>query len=209
MAIITISRQFGAGGRTLGLRLSTELGYTLVDEYLMEMVAQKANVSSELVKMLEKEAGGTLQRYISGLDLVRRRYIDPLIDKRSYIDGHRYVKLLHDIVLKLAEEDNSIILGRGGQYILQDYPRVLHIHLIAEERDRVLFMEENYHLSRQQARQVILRQDKARKNLFRFFGKQDYDQPWLYHAVLNMSRLNMDCAVELVVTMTQSLQCPE
>ena len=208
MAIITISRQFGAGGRTLGTRLTSELSYSLVDEYLIEMVAQKANVSSELVKMLEKEAGGTLQRYISGLNLIRRRYIDPLIDKRSYIDGHRYVKLLHDIVIKLAEEDNVIILGRGGQYILGDHPNALHILLIAQERDRVRFMQDNYDLDRAQAEQVIFRQDKARKNLFRFFGKEDYDQPRLYHAVLNMSRLNMECAVELVVKMTDSLHCP-
>ncbi len=207
MGIITISRQFGAGGRTLGTRLASQLDYSLADEYVIEMVAQKANVSSELVKMLEKDAGGTLERYISGLKVVRRRYIDPLIDKRSYIDGHRYVKLLQEIVFKLAEGDNVIILGRGGQYILRDHPRALHIMLIAQEEDRIRFMEDNYHLDRQQAQQVIFRQDKARKNLFRYFQKEDYDQPRLYHAVLNMSRLSMDCATDLVVQMNHSLNC--
>mgnify|MGYP006303310209 CR=1 FL=1 len=207
MAIITISRQFGAGGRTLGTLLASALDYNLVDEYLIEMVAQKANVSSELVKMLEKEAGGLLQRYISGLNLVRRRYIDPLIDTRSFIDGHHYVKMLQGIVLKLAEEDNVIILGRGGEYILRDHPRTLHLLLIAEDKDRIRFMQDHYHLNRAQAEQVVSRQDKARRNLFRYFGREDYDQPWLYHAVLNMTRLNLECAEELVVKMIRSLYC--
>ena len=63
MAVLTISRQFGAGGKTLGARVAQRLGYEFVDEGLLHKVAEKANVSLEWVEGVEREAGGHLMRF--------------------------------------------------------------------------------------------------------------------------------------------------
>ncbi len=60
MAVITISRQFGAGGKTLGKMIAKTLGYTFADDHIVEMVAEAANVSPHFVESVEKEAGSKL-----------------------------------------------------------------------------------------------------------------------------------------------------
>ena len=100
----------------------------------------------------------------------------------------------------MADDGNVVILGRGSQYILNDHPDAYHILLIDTIENRVKFMQENYDLSYNRATQVIKNEDKRRLNLYRKLGKSDYDNPGLYHLVLNMSRISLDKAFELIAT---------
>ncbi len=197
MATITISRQFGAGGRTLGNRVAERLGYAFVDEEIIQMVAKRAKVSTNWVESIEKEAGGRLLKYIT--KVVPKSFIDLILnDQRGYIDEEIYVDLLHQIITRLADEGNTVIIGRGSQYILRDRENAYHILLVAQKEDRIKFMEDNYDLSPKEAALVVSRQDKRRTNLYRKFGKEDYDQPHLYDLVINSSKQDLKKAVDLV-----------
>ncbi|MGD9973808.1 MAG: AAA family ATPase [Desulfatirhabdiaceae bacterium] len=200
MAVVTISRQYGAGGKSLGILLSKELGYALYDEELIQMIAQKAKVSTSWVENMEKEAGGKFSKFISGL--IPSSFMDRLLDdNKGYLDEEIYVDILQKLMRKIGDEGNSVIVGRGGQYVLRDDANAFHILMVADLEDRVQFMEQNYDLSPKQALQIVNRQDKRRMNLYRKFGKEDYDQPDLYHIVLNMSKLNLEKACALVKTL--------
>ena len=197
MSVITISRQFGAGGKTLGEMIAKQLGYTFVDDEIIQLVARKAKVSTNWVESIEKEAGGKLLKFMSGL--VRKSFVDRILsDERGYIDEEIYVDLLHKIICQIEAEADAVILGRGGQYILRDTEDVFHTLLIADKKDRIRFMETHYDLSPQQALQSVNREDKRRVNLYRKFGKENYDHPDLYHLVLNMSKLELEDACDLV-----------
>lgn len=203
MSVITISRHFGAGGKTLGEMVSKELGYTFVDDDIIQMVAKKAKVSTHWVESIEKEAGGKLLKFMSGL--VRKGFVERILDeKRGYIDEEIYVDLLYKIITQIVEEGNAVILGRGGQYILRDRLDAFHILLIAHNDDRIKFMEKRYDLSTSQAVQAVNREDRRRTNLYRKFGREDYDHPDLYHLVLNMSKLDMKQAFQLVCNLVNS-----
>lgn len=197
MSVITISRQFGAGGITLGNMLAQKLGYTFVDNEIIQQVAQKAKVSTNWVESIEKQAGGKLLRFITGV--VSKKLIDQVLDnERGYIDEEIYVDLLHQIITKIADEGKAIILGRGGQYILKDREDTFHILLIANKADRIKFMEKNYKLTPAQALGAVNREDKRRVNLYRKFGTLTYDQPGHYHIVLNTSRLGLNEAARVI-----------
>ena len=197
MAVVTISRQFGSGGRTLGRLVSEQLAYDFVDEEIIQMVAKKARVSTNWVESIEKEAGGRLLKYMSRI--VPRSFIDMVLDdQRGYIDEEIYVDLLNQIINRLADEGNVVIIGRGSQYILRDRDDAYHVLLVADEPDRIKFMESHYDLSPKEARLVVNRQHKRRVNLYRKFGKEDYDQPYLYHMVINSSKQDLDTAARLV-----------
>jgi cytidylate kinase len=114
------------------------------------------------------------------------------------MDGKLYVKLLGEIVPKLAEKGNTIIVGRGAQFILKGAPDIHHVLLVAEEEDRIRFMIDHYDLNLPDARRIVQRQEKRRNSLMKLFHHEDYDQPWHYDLVLNMSKLTMDRAVDLV-----------
>lgn len=197
MPVITISRQFGAGGLTLGKQLGEMLNFTFIDNEVISLISQKARVSKDWVKGIEKEAGGKLHQFIS--HLIPRGLVDRILDdQRGYIDEEIYIHLLDQIIRQLAEKDNCIILGRGGQYILKDHPDTIHILLIADKDDRVHFMETHYNLKPSQATQVVNAEDKRRINLYRKFEKSDYDLPHHYHLTLNMSKLTLKAAAEII-----------
>ena len=205
MAVITVSRQFGAGGLTLSQNIAKKLDYTFIDNELIQLVAEKAQVSKDWVHSVEKEAGGKLHQFINRLmpKGVVGRILD---DQRGYIDEDIYIDLLRQIIQQIAAEGNCIILGRGGQYILKDYPDTFHILLIAEREYRLRFIEAKYKLKRQVAEQVIAAEDRRRINLYRKFDKSDYDLPGHYHLTLNMSKLSLDTATQLVSQLIDARQ---
>lgn len=192
MSVITISRQFGAGGKTLGDMVAQKLGYTFLDDQIIQMIAVQAKVSPKWVKSVENEAGGTLSKFITGMG--RKSFLQR-ISGEGYMDEEIYVDLLHKIILQIAVEDNVVILGRGGQYILRDFEKAFHVLLIADRHHRIKFMETHYNFTQPQAERVVDRQEKRRMNLYKKFGKEDFDQPNLYHLVLNMSRLSLEEAM--------------
>lgn len=206
MAVITISRQFGAGGKTLGTLIAKKLNYTLVDEVIIEKIAEKAKVSTGWVEDFEKEAGGKLQKFMSGL--ISTRYVERILGTgKGFLDEEKYVETLRDVITQIAKEDNVVFIGRGGQYILQDHPDAFHILLIAEKLDRINFMKKHYKLSYGEATKIVETMETRRTNLYKRFGKKDYDHPELYHIVLNMSKLSMEEASDFVYRMVADLVC--
>ena len=202
MAVIGISRQYGAGGLTLGKMAAEALGYAFVDSEIIQMVAKKAKVSTDWVESIEREAGGKLLKFIDGL--VPKRLVDQVLDQhRGYISEEIYVDLLHKIITEIAQEGDAVIIGRGCQFVLRDFPGAYNVLLIADHADRIRFMEQHYDLTPAEAVQVVSAEEKRRINLFRKFGREDYDHPSLYHLVLNMSRLSLEAALDIVCRLVQ------
>ena len=197
MAVITISRQYGAGGKTLGKMIAAELGYEFADSEIIAKVAEMANVSTHWVQTVENEAGGKLSRFVSRM--VSRPLVDKILKgERGYIDETIYLDYLVLIIAQIADEGDVVILGRGSQYILDDHPEAFHILMIDAFENRVRFMQKNYDLSESRATRLIRGEDKRRRTLYQKLGKTDYDDPFLYHLVLNMSKLSLEEARQIV-----------
>ncbi|MBW1698884.1 MAG: cytidylate kinase-like family protein [Deltaproteobacteria bacterium] len=196
MAIITISRQFGAGGRTLGKLVAEKLGYAFVDEEIIQMLAKQAKASAGGVESVEKEAGGRLLKYIT--KLVPKSFVDLILNDQRGYDEEIYVDLLYQIINRIADEGNTVIIGRGSQYILRNRKDAYHILLVAQKEDRIRFMEKNYNLSPKEAALVVNKQDQRRMNLYKKLGKEDYDQPYLYHLVINSSKQELRKAADII-----------
>jgi len=208
MAVITISRQFGAGGKTLAKMVADRLGYEFADSEIIAKVAEMANVSTHWVETVENEAGGRLSRFVSRM--VSKPLVDRILkDERGYIDEEIYLDYLVLIIAQMADEGNVVILGRGSQYILDDHPDAYHVLLIDRFENRVEFMQSNYGLSRSQAVSTVTSEDKRRRNLYQKFGKTDFDDPFLYHLVLNMSRIDLAHACRLVLDLLPPAAAPQ
>ena len=200
MAVVTISRQFGAGGRTLGKMLADKLNYIFADEAIIQEIAEKANVSSDWVQSFEKEAGTMLSRIISSM--VSQKWLDRVLaDERGYLDEKIYLDYLVLIIAKMGDEGNAVIVGRGSQYILNDHPDAYHVLLVDELENRIKFMMDQYNLSSKKATSVVNNEDKRRANLYKRLSKKSYNNPNLYNIVINMSRFNLDSALKLLLTM--------
>jgi len=201
--VITISRQFGAGGRTLGEMIAQELDYLFLDDLLIQEIADNARVSTDSVISMERTAGGKISKVISGM--LSRSYMERIIGAgRGYLNEEIYVELLQKIITEFAKQDNVVLLGRGSQYVLQDFKGAYHIHLVAKWEDRIQFMQQFYDVSDAKASKAVKQGDTRRSNLYKKFGREDYDQPYLYHLVLNMSRISLEQALRKVVVLVQN-----
>jgi cytidylate kinase len=203
MAVITISRQFGAGGKTLGQMVADKLGYPFADSDIIQRIAKEANVSEDWVESFEKEAGSRLSRFMSRM--VSQRWIDQVLkNERGYLDEKIYLDYLVLVIAQMADEGNVVILGRGSQYILDDHPDAFHILLIDKIENRIKFLVDHYDLPQSKATRLVEDEDRRRRNLFNKLGKTDYDSSKLYHLVLNMGRLNFEKACSLVCSLVQT-----
>jgi len=205
MAVITISRQFGAGGITLGKMIAEKMGYTFADSDIIQRVAKEANVSTDWIESFEKEAGSRLSRFISSM--VSKRWLDRVLsDERGYLDEQIYLDYLVLIVAQFADEGDVVILGRGSQYILNDHPDAVHILLVDQFENRIQFMMKRYDMTHKKAERMVTNEDRRRMNLFKRLGKSDFDNPQLYHLVLNMGRLDLDTARDMICELVASQQ---
>jgi len=197
MSVITISRQFGAGGRTLGEMVAKKLGYEFYDNEVIQMVSINAKVSADSVDALEKETRGIFKKVIT--DIVPKSLKDLIVSrKQETIDEEIYIDVLQKIITEIAEDGNAVIIGRGSQYILKDHENTFHVLITAEGKDREKFLEEKYDLTHEQAVRAVSQDDRRRANLYRKFDVSDYDQPDRYHLVLNTSKLDFYTACELI-----------
>jgi cytidylate kinase len=202
MAVFTVSRQFGAGGRTLGKMIADKLGYLFADSEIIQMIAEAANVSPNFVETVEMEAGTKIHKVIN--KMVAKGLVDRILKgERGYIDEQLYIDYLVVIIAQVAEEGNVVILGRGSQYILNDLPDAYHILLIDEYENRVKFIEEHYNVSYKRAMAMVNSEDKRRINLYHKLHKSDYDNPNLYHVVLNMSKIDLDTALQIACSLLE------
>ncbi len=208
MAVITISRQFGAGGITLGESVAKKLGYAFYYDEIIEMIAERAKVSEEGVAAIENESGGRLMNFISGI--VPRSLVETIFDTgKEYMEKNEYVDLLSTIMKKIAAEGNAVVVGRAGAHFLQDQENVYHVLIVADQKDRVKFMQKHYDLSPDKALEAVKKEDSRRKILFRILGIENYDLPDIYHLVLNMSKIDLQLACELICELPTTQADPQ
>jgi cytidylate kinase len=197
MAVITISRNFGAGGITLGERLANDLGYNFVNDQLIKEVADNVGVSIEQIQQFEKRGTSKLDKFLNFI--VSPSFLERHSDKHGYVHEKMYTDEIAATIIKLYEKGNAVIIGRGGNYTLQGYPGAIHILLVADMEHRVRFLTSKYKMTEGQAEKAIKRADMIRNRFLECFSPQEnHDDPRLYTMVLNMNQVTMDKAIELV-----------
>lgn len=206
MAVITISRQFGSGGTTLGGRLAKRLGYRYVDDELIRDVADKVGVSLDQVKTFEKR--GTSTKLMRLLDwVVSPEFIERQTSNHRELDEKRYVDEVKAVILKLYEEGDVVIIGRGGNYTLRDYPNTFHVLLVADLEHRINFLSNKYNLTRSQAEKAIKRADMIRSRFLSCFcDEASHDDPLLYSIILNMNEISVDKAEEVIASLIPEVE---
>jgi len=207
MAVVSISRQFGAGGRTLGQQVAKRLGYQFIDQTVIDRVAEKANVSAEWVEAVEKEAGGRLMRILSGL--VSSDFIERLLGESSCeacdFDQKKYVGFIEKVFREIAEQGEAVIIGRASQVILKDDPQVIRVLLVGELEDRIQFMMNRHKLDRIGAERAISIAERKRKAMMSLFGVEDPDSPYLYQLIINTSQTSLPWAEDIICCMVGSV----
>jgi cytidylate kinase len=199
MAVITISRQFGAGGRTLGERLAKSLGYRYVHEDMIKEVALRAKVTTRKILDFERRGTTKLTKFLD--KIVKTDYVDRLISSDyGYVDEKGYVDAINTVVEEIYSEGNAVIIGRGSQFILKGRENTLHLLLVANLAYRVRFLADKYKLKENEAQKAIERADIIRSRYLSFHAPpEEHENPLNYDLAINVERVGMDEVEQMVV----------
>jgi len=198
MAVITISRELGSCGDQVAELLCEQLGYCRVDKDMLLHIAQEAGVDTETI--LEKERNVMQRaRLVSGEMTSLYRKQASAFEKRGALDDQTYEQVVRDTMQRFARDGNAIIVGRGGQMVLSDWPTALHVRLYAPPEVRVQRVMEREHLSQAEAERRIAQSDEQKRQYIRHWhNNADWRNPKYYHLNIDTARLSLETVAQII-----------
>ncbi len=189
---ITISRQLGAGGSSLANRLAGELNWQLFDKEILEAIARNAHTRMRVLDNMDEHLLGRLEEFINHL------IVPESINQVSFI------KEMSQVILSLGRVGNTIILGRGANWLLANDCGV-RVRLVASLEARVRRIMARRSISEKDARKEVLEEERSTAEFIRRIFDRDVDDPLGYDMVLNLDRLSEDAAASAVHSLLHRL----
>ena len=211
MPVVTIARQFGAGGEPVAHLVAEKLGAEVLDRQVVAEVARRLEIPAEEVESQDEAPGSLLSRLLTALGSSTVEfsappevaawappYADPAFDPRRAI-----LSITQQVVREAGRTGNVVVVGHGSTYLLTE-PGVLHVFLVAPEEYRVRAVMELHELSEEEARKKVKHFDANRGA----YVKQVYGHDWLhpahYHLVIDSSRFGYEGAAGIILAALQA-----
>ncbi|MGD8402075.1 MAG: cytidylate kinase-like family protein [Anaerolineales bacterium] len=185
MAVITISRQLGSLGCEVADEVVQRLGYRKAWRGLINQAARRARTPEMALEMLDELGLFGIEPSLS----VEKEYLDAICE----------------LIEELARDDNIVIVGRGGQAVLQDWPDTLHVRVIAPLEVRVNRLVDEQGISKEAALAQIQTSDRRRERFVERAYHVNWSEPSLYDLVLNTATLDVPKAAELICLAVTSM----
>ena len=186
--IITISRQFGSGGRFIGEEVAKQLGIYYYDKNIIEKIAEKSGLAPEYIeKNGELSPGRGLFAYaFSGRDLTGKSVEDELYEVQR------------KIILELVQKGPCVIIGRNADYILRDRDDVVNVFICGNQPEKQQRICKLYDVSEKEAIKLMKEVDKRRMANYNFYTDQKWGQASNYSLCLNSSQLGYELCEKII-----------
>ena len=198
-SIITIGRQTGSGGRTIGKALADALGVPFYDSNLLQRAAKESGFCEEIFEHHdEKPTKSFLYSLVmsGGLSFANSSLTDIPLD-------HKVFLAQFDTIRKIADEGPCVIVGRCADYALEGYAPYFSVFIHAPEEDRAKRMTERFSdLTLSKAHDQIARTDKQRSSYYNYYTNRSWGASTSYDLCLNSSQFGIDGCVELILKAT-------
>ena len=180
--IITISREFGSGGRFIGEEVAKKLGIAYYDKNIIGQIAEKSGLSPEYIQENAELSPkkGLFAYAFSGRDLTGKSVEDMVYEAQR------------NIILGLAEKEPCVIIGRNADYILKDRDDVLNVFIHGDMPEKIQRITGLYNVEEKDAVKMIADTDKRRRTNYNFYTDQRWGKASNYTLCLNSSQLGYD-----------------
>ncbi|MDO5550222.1 MAG: cytidylate kinase-like family protein [Lachnospiraceae bacterium] len=186
--IITISREFGSGGRTIGKEVAAKLGIPCYDQELIEKIAQESGFAKEYVA----ERG----EYSSHGNWFASAFSDRDFNGHSHQDDLWAAQ--RNVILELADKGPCVIVGRCGDYILREKADCLTVFIHADMEHRAKRIVEQYGEGKDAPEKRLQDKDKRRAAYYQFYTDMKWGKVQNYHIALDSGVLGIKTCVELL-----------
>ena len=180
--IITISREFGSGGRFIGEEVAKKLGIAYYDKNIIGQIAEKSGLSPEYIQENAELSPkkGLFAYAFSGRDLTGKSVEDMVYEAQR------------NIILELAEKEPCVIIGRNADYILKDRDDVLNVFIHGDMPEKIKRITGLHNVEEKEAVKMMTDTDKRRRTNYNFYTDQNWGKASNYTLCLNSSQLGYD-----------------
>ena len=180
--IITISREFGSGGRFIGEEVAKKLGIAYYDKNIIGQIAEKSGLSPEYIQENAELSPkkGLFAYAFSGRDITGKSVEDMVYEVQR------------NIILELAEKEPCVIIGRNADYILKDRDDVLNVFIHGDMPEKIKRITGLYNVKEKAAVKMMADTDKRRRTNYNFYTDQNWGKASNYTLCLNSSQLGYD-----------------
>ena len=182
---VTISREPGSGGRIVAQQLSEKLGFEVFHQEVIHEMAERAEVSKQLLATMDERGLSILEDWISSL--VHERHLWP----------DQYLQHLMNVIGTIGKHGQAVIVGRGANFILPPEQR-FRVRITAPRRLRIENMSRTFNLSQDEASRRLTKTESNRKAFIRKYFNSDIADPTNYDLVINTETLSVSNAVDII-----------
>lgn len=190
--VITIARQYGSGGKTIGEMLAKELGFTYYDKDLMRLASEESGINEGLFAKADEKVKSTLFR------ITKKIYQGELIPPESedFTSDENLFNYQAKIIKELAEEGSCVIIGRCADYILKDYDNVLSVFVHAPEDFCIEQAYKKHSMNLKELDKLIHKIDRQRAGYYKYHTGREWTDARNYDLCLDSSKLGFTRCVE-------------
>ena len=193
--VISISREFGSGGRLIGKRLAARLGVPCYDRTIIQRTAEKSGLSPDFIARAEERARSRFHLSVTPAG------VGSAAIPQGVPVSHQVFFAQAETIRELAEQGPCVIVGRCGDYVLGEGCLKVFIH--ADPASRAARCDEVYDLTQEDMTKYVLQMDKVRANYYNSFTGHRWGDMRRYDLTLNSSTTGIDGAVELILALAQ------
>ncbi|MEO8138490.1 MAG: cytidylate kinase-like family protein [Gemmatimonadota bacterium] len=203
--LITISRQYGAGGSEVARLVADRLGWRVIDNEIIDRVARRAGLTPEAVAEQDERVPGFVERLGRALAASSQEYAVPELGVAVRAEEPSLVRLTELVVQEVAAEGKVVLVGRAAPAVLGTAIDALHVKLIASRDFRIRFAQQAEHVDARTAEKLMDQTDAERARYHREHYGRDWDDPSHFHLLLNTGLLGLDGAAEVIVARAHAL----
>lgn len=197
--VITIAREYGSGGRTIGKMLADKLGVHYYDKELIKLASEESGINAELFAKADEQVKS------KGLfdKLTHTVYQGELISPKSddFLSAQNIFNYQAKIIKELAEKETCVIVGRCADFVLKDYDNVLSVFIHAPHE---YCMEQaalkHGGMNAKEIEKLILKTDKQRADYYKYHTGREWTDARNYDLCLDSSKLGFDRCVKEIIS---------
>lgn len=193
--LVTISREYGSGGRKIGKILAEKLGVPLYDKEIIDMAVEKSGLSRDIIETAELRAKSSFSYSLSSAMSFGEGYIGDNVSLNEKL----FITQV-DVINQIASMGEGVIVGRCADYILREMPGVTNVFIHAELEDRIRRSIDEYGADPQKAKSIVQTYDKARANYYNYHTCQKWGEYSNYNLSINSSYITEEDAANLIVS---------
>ena len=198
--IVTVSRMFGSGGSDVAARVARDLGWALLDNALVDEVAERLGLPRADVSSMEERVPSLASRIAATMALSAPEYVTPLADTSMTDTAEmRVADMSKQVMQEAVQQGNAVLVGRGAQALLADRDDALHVFCYAPKAFLVQYAIAHRGIDPARADDEVDQRNKQREQYVRRHWGRDWRSFDNYHLCLDTGRLGIEEAAALVV----------